>query len=155
MGLTFETGLPTGRGPLRVGPAAVAVMVLVAAALLLFQVNPGQASARGWKSPSGNIVCGPSGSKVVCLILEQDFVDAPCDGVYTTSGSVGRTGRARLNTGCFGGVPMEYLPPIRTVRYGDRFRYRGVTCRSKRTGMRCSNQSGHGFKLRRARAIRF
>lgn len=140
----------------RVGlPAAMATVIVTAVALLAFQFNPDSASARGWKSPSGNIVCGTASSKVVCFLLEQDFADAPCDGVYSTTGSVGRRGGARLFTGCFGGMPMNYSPPIRTVRYGGKFRVKGVTCRSMRTGMRCSNRSGHGFKLRRARAVRF
>jgi hypothetical protein len=144
-----------GGRPVRIALRTMCLAIMLAAALLLPPTGTEQASALGWKSPSGNIICGPLYSKVVCLILKQDFVDAPCDGTYSTSGSVGRTGRARLFTGCFGGAPMNYGPPIRTIPYGSRFKYLGVKCVSKTTGMKCSNRSGHGFKLRRARAVKF
>lgn len=135
--------------------AAVAVCVLAALAL----VSPGASSAStmNWHTPSGNIKCG-IGLKhhVVCLIIEQTFAPGSCDGVFSTSGAVGRRGRARLVTGCFSGAPFNVTGEgSRTLRYGKSITRYGVTCRSSRRGMRCRNKSGHGFQLRRSAAAKF
>ena len=42
------------------------------------------------------------------------------------------------------------LPNARVLRYGTTWRRGGIVCRSRRTGLRCSNRSGHGFTLARA-----
>lgn len=135
-------------------PRAVSARVAFAA-LASSLVFASSASSWAIKSPSGNITCGEGDGAVVCLIHEQSFLEPrSCDGLWTMSASVRRRGRAKLNTGCFGGVPVD-TTGARTLRYGETATRRGVRCKSSKRGMRCTNADGHGFSLSRRRGYRF
>jgi hypothetical protein len=43
----------------------------------------------------------------------------------------------------------------RIVRYGEAWRRGGYVCRSRRTGLHCTNRGGRGFVLSRARSFPF
>jgi uncharacterized protein DUF6636 len=55
------------------------------------------------------------------------------------------TGRARPT--CAGDTAI--LPSAPVLAYGKTWRRSGIACRSRRTGLRCTNRSGHGFTLAR------
>ena len=55
------------------------------------------------------------------------------------------TGRARPT--CAGDTAI--LPNAPVLAYGRTWRRGGIVCRSRRTGLRCANRSGHGFTLAR------
>lgn len=113
------------------------------------------AGAWGVQTPSKNITCGDLSQGIACLIFEQDFVtERSCDGTYTASGGVRRSGRSSFTVGCFGGVPYA-ATNVRTLGYGKSVTHRGVTCRSTTSGLRCSNRDRHGFFLSRKRGYRF
>ena len=52
-----------------------------------------------------------------------------------------------LDTACAGDTAV--LPNAPVLAYGRTWRRGGIVCRSRRTGLRCTNRSGHGFTLAR------
>jgi hypothetical protein len=48
-----------------------------------------------------------------------------------------------------------YDRSARILRYGSAWSQGGFTCRSRRSGLRCTNAAGRGFFLSRARSYRF
>jgi len=118
--------------------------------------SPPIASAWGIESPPGNIKCGDGQrGAVVCIVEKQSFVEArECNGLYTVSAAVSRRGRASKNEGCFSGQPF-LSANSRVLPYGRSTTHNEVTCRSTKTGLRCSNRDGHGFKLSRKALQRF
>jgi len=60
-------------------------------------------------------------------------------------------GRATLT--CHGDTAI--VPGSRVLRYGMRWHRGGLVCLSRVTGLRCTNRSGHGFFVSRARSYRF
>ena len=131
-------------------PALAALLLAVALAL------PGRAGASfpGFKTPSGNIGCGYFGAfQGLPASLRCDIRSGlkpkprrSCD-LDWTGLSVGPTGRARAV--CAGDT--AYDPVFRALAYGRSWSRGGITCLSRRIGLRCTNRSGHGFFLARER----
>jgi hypothetical protein len=137
--------------------------ILLAGAVLFLIAAPAtdadtgnRAQVNAWQSPGGNIQCGYDHGSVICIIYKQSFAKKPsCKGMYTAAGSVKRSGRSDLGIACYYGVPIVSGPPFATLGYGKQIRRLGVTCFSFKGGMKCKNKDGHGFKLMKARAIKF
>ncbi len=126
--------------------------------VVLLLALPAGASAWSITTPSKNISCGDlPGGKVQCLVFESTWARRDCTQVKAVGyGTVGRRGRARVAVGCFGGLPFDPgRGAPRILRYGKSTTHRGVTCTSRKSGLRCRNRSGHGFTLSRARGRRF
>jgi hypothetical protein len=106
-----------------------------------------------FRSPSGNIHC---------LIATGDFAAARCDLREATlsypvppadcdlewglSFEVGPTGRG--TPACVGDTVQS--PTSIVLGYGDSLSLGGLTCRSERSGMTCTNAAGHGFAVAKA-----
>ncbi len=43
----------------------------------------------------------------------------------------------------------------RTLRYGDTYRRKGVRCKMRPSGLRCTNRDGHGFHMAKGNTYRF
>lgn len=121
--------------------------VLVLALLLAL---PATAQARAFRSPSGNIGCQISAAHTRCDIRDKSWsVPRPkgCpsssdygQGLYVTRNG----GRGRVV--CAGDTALNEGP---TLAYGRSVSAGAMTCRSARSGVRCVNRRGHGFKISR------
>jgi uncharacterized protein DUF6636 len=108
-----------------------------------------------FKTPSGNIRCayfGPHHASVRCDILQTDNAPAKpkpanCPGDWGHSFSVGKRGHGRWL--CAG--DSVFKQGERSVHYGHRIKRYGITCRSKTSGLRCTNRHHHGFFLSRSK----
>jgi hypothetical protein len=96
----------------------------------------------GFNVPSRNIVCnaGPShGRNVVdCTV----FCEASARGQKIWSMQT----RGRVSIGYFMSNVATDFP---VLRYGRSWSWHGIRCTSRRSGLTCQNQSGHGFVLSR------
>ena len=130
-------------------------LLLVAAALTALAL-PASALAQHitfFKTPSGNIHCaffGPHHGQVRCDIGQTGNAVKPrpswCDFDFGKSYGVTRRGHGRRL--CVSDSVND--PHARTLRYGKGIRKYGITCRSRTTGLRCTNRRHHGFFLSRA-----
>ena len=110
----------------------------------------------GFRMPSRNIGCllepplpGATSKPVLRCDILSGLKPEPrrrCE-LDWTGISLGVTGRARPT--CAGDT--AYDRRTRILAYGATWRRAGITCRSRRTGLRCTNRSGHGFVLARER----
>jgi hypothetical protein len=111
-----------------------------------------------FRLPSGNIGCtGSVAMKGLPSFLRCDILSGlrpepkrPCP-VDWTGFSLMPTGAARAT--CAGDT--IYDPHARVLRYGTTWRQGGFVCRSRRSGLRCTNRSGRGFVLARTRSHAF
>jgi hypothetical protein len=124
------------------------------AALLLLALPGFAQEEAAFRSPSGNIHCliiGGDWTTARCDILERtpSFRDRPadCELDWGHAFEVDITGRARLV--CAGDTVAN--PRAAVLDYGGALTLGGITCRSEKTGMTCTNRDGHGFSLSRAR----
>jgi hypothetical protein len=135
------------RGILCLGSAISVALVL---APVTFGGVPAFTVAKGFNTPSRNIVCnaGPllhgSGYALACV-------------VFSASGSRGQktwymrqTGRAAVTF-----VRANAATDFPHLAYGRSWIYHGFTCTSRVTGLRCRNESGHGFFLSREKQLLF
>jgi len=125
--------------------------------VILLLVCAGSAHAWGIRTPSKNILCGDlPGGKIECIVLESDWANRGGCHDVTPKGyaDIARRGRAKVGTACIGGLPFAF-DGARTLRYGKSVTHRGITCTSRKSGLRCRNRSGHGFRLSRAKGVRF
>lgn len=107
-----------------------------------------------FRSPSGNIHCllhdGPNWRGARCDIREGvvSFPVRPrrCTADWGRSFEVSAEGVA--GPGCAGDTVAD--PAARVLPYGASLTLGGVTCRSERSGMTCTNRAGRGFTLARA-----
>jgi len=128
-------------------------------ALLLVLAFPGSAEAAYvfFQTPSHNIGCAYSTSpaNLRCDIRSGLRPRPPrpgnCDLDWGDSYRLGPRGRATII--CHGDTAID--PQSRVLRYGSTWRRGGFTCRSKTTGLRCRNRSGHGFFMSHQRSNRF
>lgn len=114
----------------------------------------------GFSSPSGNIGCmgetggGNAVNEIRCDIRTHSYrppaKPASCDFDWGGGLSVMRRGRASWNC-----VSDTVLGSKSKLAYGTSRRIGGITCKSSKAGMRCTNAAGHGFFLSRTRAYRF
>jgi hypothetical protein len=121
-------------------------------AMLLLALGAGSAEAayKNFQTPSGNIGCGwiTGSNEVRCDILQSSDMPrkpASCEFDYGHAYFVRGSGRAR--TLCAGDTVVDRRAPV--LAYGKKRRIGNITCRSKTSGLRCKNKSGHGFFLSR------
>jgi hypothetical protein len=111
-----------------------------------------------FRMPSGNIGCtGSIGGAGTPSYLRCDILSGlrpeprrPCR-LDWTGFSIGKTGAARAV--CAGDT--SYDTKARILRYGAIWKQGGLVCRSRRSGLRCTNRDGRGFVLARARSFAF
>jgi hypothetical protein len=128
--------------------SAVSVALLLAP--LAFGGMPAFTAAKGFNTPSRNIVCnaGPllhgSGHALACV-------------VFSASGLRGQKTWYMRQTGRPGVtfVKANAATDFPRLTYGKSWSYRGFTCTSRTEGLRCRNESGHGFFLSRERQLLF
>jgi hypothetical protein len=108
----------------------------------------------GFRMPSRNIGClltppfpGANPKAVLRCDIRSGLKPVPrrrCE-LDWTGLAVSVTGRA--SPVCAGDTAIDRS--TRILRYGTTWKRAGITCRSRRTGLRCTNRSGHGFFLAR------
>jgi hypothetical protein len=106
-------------------------------------------------SPSGNIRCVIAAKVYTrCDITRRDWRPPPkprsCEFDWGNTLEVGLRGRGRF------GCVSDAVEAGRELPYGEAISRGRFRCRSKRSGMRCTNtRNGHGFALSRERVRRF
>jgi len=135
----------------------------VLAVLVVALATAGAASAATsitFKTPTGNIGCafnsgGGLGPSLRCDIRSGIRPKPPrprvCSHDWGFSYSMAPTGTARPL--CVGDTVIR--PTAKVLGYGKTWSRAGLTCTSRAAGLRCTNTSGHGFFLSRARSYRF
>jgi hypothetical protein len=132
--------------------------LLVASALLAFGANAAEARYVDFVMPSGNIGCGytddPSRYLRCDILQSSDMPEgqpSDCDLDYGHAYAMRRRGRSQ--TLCAGDTVVNRNAPV--LEYGETKRIGGFKCRSKTTGLRCTNRSDHGWFLSRRRISKF
>ena len=109
-------------------------------------------------SPSGNIICYVPDvfasrygeAKLVCHIFSADWappLEEDCNLDRTPTLTLGPEGAPRESIECHGDV---FWPvPIPTLSYGSIWSIFGYRCEVARSGVTCTNESGHGFEIAR------
>ena len=135
---------------------AVAVAALASTAALAARLP-------GVKTPTRNIACfyvpiePTAHGTLLCSIGHAAYARAEQDGCQARAGldwhgfSLGETTRAQPV--CTGGVLYDIgrdAPSFAIIGYGRSWHHRGFTCRSRVTGLTCTNGHGHGLFLSRA-----
>ena len=96
----------------------------------------------GFNVPSGNMVCngGPyrAGHVLACTVFSE--VSARGQKIW----SMRPTGRVSV-----GFLKSNAATDFPTLRYGRTWNWLGIRCTSRRSGLTCRNQFGHGFALSR------
>jgi hypothetical protein len=131
--------------------------ILVAVAALALSA-PAQAFVTQFRTPSSNIGCVSSadprlgGTYLRCDILSglKPKPRLACE-LDLTGFQMAPKGRSSVV--CAGDTAVNRQ--ARALRYGSKWSRAGFTCTSKKAGLRCRNQSGHGFFLSRAHSYRF
>jgi hypothetical protein len=112
--------------------------------------DPPPSSSLAFQTPSRNIGCmySPEFGTLRCDILSglQPEPEGVCQ-LDWTGIAMTRTGTARVQ--CAGDT--VYDRDARVVAYGTTWARAGITCLSRPTGLRCTNERDHGFFLSRAR----
>ena len=135
-------------------------LLLVSVAALTLAGTAAADLAIPFRTPSGNIGCYYVSNRNLSSTLRCDIRSglkpAPpkpksCTLDWGDSYELTPTGRALLT--CHGDTAID--PTSRVLRYGTRWSRGGFTCTSRKTGLRCSTRSGHGFLLSRTRSYRF
>jgi hypothetical protein len=103
-------------------------------------------ATRSFQLPSGNIGCLLASGVLRCDILSglDPEPTASCE-LDWVGLSIGRTRAAAPN--CAGDTIFN--PDMPTLAYGSSWSRKGITCESRRTGLRCSNRQGHELSLAR------
>jgi hypothetical protein len=121
---------------------ALVVVALAAAGAASAAVPTPEPVKTGFAVPSRNMVCnaGPyrGGNVLACTI----FSEASARGQKIWSMQT----RGRVSVGFLQSNAATELP---LLRYGRSWTWHGIRCTSRRTGLTCRNQSGHGFVLSR------
>jgi hypothetical protein len=131
------------------------------AAILSLLLVPAAASAgiSGFKTPKRSISCAYIAFDDVrtlrCDITGMTNAPTPkpksCDFDWGSYFGMDPTGRSRRL--CVSDTPQD--PRFPTLAYGRTWKRGGFTCRSRTTGVRCTNRSGHGFVISRAKQTLF
>ncbi len=100
-------------------------------------------------TPSQNIRCARLDNTFACTINEYDFDLGPCEIERAPFATMAATGDARLDT-CIGDffAGVQHWPD--PTPYGTTVQLGAIACDVEQTGVRCTNQDGHGFTLSRA-----
>ena len=130
------------------------LLVLAALCALLLTPTVASAALKQFVTPSGNIGCIGDAREVRCDIRQTSATGPKrpksCDLDWGDAYRLGPTGRAR---GVCHGDTVLPTPGdgTRVIAYGTTIRLSpNLRCASRRTGLTCSNNAGHGFKLSRA-----
>ena len=130
-------------------------MHLPGAVVVLLSLGTGAAAlaqaARHFQSPTGNIHC---------MIATGDWTGARCDPgdavvTYARPADCDLDWGQAFEVGARGpGYPVcagdtVASPDSPVLPYGGAVALGGITCRSERTGMTCTNRAGHGFSVAR------
>lgn len=129
-------------------------------AILILATSTASASAfsmKTFKTPSGTSICGffslDTGAKYLRCDVYRATNSPPkrpksCQFDYGFSFGIKPRGRAYRNC-----VSDAIADPSKTraLAYGSSISHFGITCRSRASGLTCTNRSGHGFMLRRDR----
>jgi hypothetical protein len=118
-----------------------------------------------FKTPSGNIVCGygdvssARNASIGCGI-ESGLRPAPKNTCHDLDYSGKRmslrsTGAAVIDLCAGDPGPFLLADKAPVLRYGSSWRGATITCTSRRTGLTCTNRSGHGFFMSRTHSYRF
>jgi hypothetical protein len=137
------------------------VRFLVVGGLFLALAASAPAAVFFFRTPSSNIGClyssepGLGGPYLRCDIL-SGLKPAPrrpkgCTLDWKYGYRLRPTGRAL--TVCAGDTAVNKR--AKAIPYGGTWSRGGFTCLSKRTGLRCSNRSAHGFFLSKQHSYRF
>jgi hypothetical protein len=134
------------------------LLVAVAATAAGAQAAPQPSARVQFRMPSGNIACAgsvaakPQQSFLRCDILSglRPQPRRACQ-LDWTGFELRSTGTARPV--CAGDTVFDRRAPV--LRYGTTWKRGGLVCRSRRSGLRCSNRDGRGFVLARARSFAF
>ena len=124
--------------------------------LMIMALCAAPAAAQEFRSPSGNISCyyyGPERSApnyaLRCDITnhQPSWTEPPADCDLDWDGILflEETGPGRR--GCAGDIGASPRAPV--LDYGRQISAGGITCRSERTGVTCTNRDGHGIFLSR------
>ena len=138
-------------------PVKVLAFVLAAAALAASALAASALSAPlpGVRTPTHNITCAVTPAALHCDIAQASYRTrlqkgciAPPTGLDWHGFELTPSGKGAIT--CSGGVlvmgPVRYV----TLRYGRTWRNGTYTCRSRLTGLTCTNRAGHGLSLSRA-----
>ena len=137
-------------------PARVKIL---AAALIGVTVSlAGLASAAplpGVRTPTHNITCAVTPGALHCDIVQaayrarlQTRCSAPPTSLDWHGFELTPTGKGGVT--CSGGVLVMGPVAYATLAYGRTWRHGAYTCRSRMTGLTCTNRAGHGLFLSRA-----
>jgi hypothetical protein len=135
-------------------------VVLAAGAVVVTEAHAaGQPSVRvQFRTPSGSIACaGSVAAQGLPSYLRCDILSGlrpqprrACQ-LDWTGFSLRPTGAPRAV--CAGDTTYDSRAPI--LRYGTTWKQGGFACRSRRSGLRCTNREGRGFFLSRTRSYVF
>jgi hypothetical protein len=122
--------------------------------LAALSAGAGERETIAFQAPSGNIHCilhsGPDRVGARCDILEAtlSFPRRPawCDLDWGHAFEITANGIAEPI--CHGDTVMDRRSQV--LPYGAVLGLGGISCRSERTGMTCTNRQGRGFTLARA-----
>lgn len=124
-------------------------------ALVLVAVGAAPAAAQdmaSFRSPTGNIHClmlggNPAFARCDLRAFTPSYRrPADCDLDFGHAFEVASRGYA--GPVCAGDTVIQPGSPV--LPYGAAISLGGITCRSERTGMTCTNRDGHGFSVARA-----
>jgi hypothetical protein len=118
-------------------------------ALLVFAFATAPAAAKvvhykRFKSPSGMIGCFAEkygGKGIEC------FAPYLPEGKYGTDPYYGLQPHGQAIKSERGDYPGYPNAKERTLRYGDKWKRRGIRCKMKQSGLTCRNKDGHGFHM--------
>ena len=113
-------------------------MTLLAAAVLAF--------TPGIRTPTGNISCFVSHRVLHCELGHSDY-HPRCADLDWHGFELAAAGRVQIT--CSGGILYDTKPIYRTLAYGRTWRDAAFVCTSRRTGLTCTNRTGHGLFLSR------
>ncbi len=135
-----------------------AVKILAAAFIGSALVFAGLASAAplpGVRTPSHNITCAVTPAALHCDIVQaayrtrlQSRCSAPPTGLDWHGFELTPTRKGAVT--CSGGVLVMGPVTYATLAYGRTWRHGPYTCKSRLTGLTCTNRAGHGLFLSRA-----
>lgn len=114
-------------------------------------VTPAKTVVKSFSTPSGNIRCVAvrSGGKwsLRCDTLQHDWNPPArdCGDYGDNAGSVAMGKRKHSRFICV----SDAVDPGTVVGYGNVWAKGPFTCKSRRTGLRCTNLGGHGWLLSR------
>ncbi len=132
-----------------IAPLAIAVPSAVPAQRIAAAPIPGV------RTPSHNITCAATPAALHCDIVQSAYrgrlqrrCAAPPNGLDWHGFELTPAGRGAIT--CSGGLlvmgPVRYV----TLAYGRTWRHGPYTCRSRITGLTCTNRAHHGVFLSRA-----